>query len=368
MGTFVPLHNPNRAPQAGLVVLSLLVILWSLSFFLVPPQSNIISSIFPTNSANKHDVIPNIVHYFWIARNPSAELKLGFELFLTVYSSHLYLRPEVIYLHTDAAPEIVERAKHSSDHWTRLILNFPLLKINHVPTPTHTDTGKEIRSLEHKGDFMRGEILNAMGGVYLDLGALPIRDMRPLRSTGFANIVGANSAGMYNSGVRLSKKGSALSTIMKEEMHRVFDGTHSTMLLTSIANRLSAIPKEVLVLGHHAFRSISESAEEAKALFQAHPETDTTSMNDYGLPRHCQDILEWWESRAEKPADWVTDHSSSYILMTSGRPQVEGWDGEISLEYVLERRSNFALLAYPAVAHAIKAGYLDSIVPFFEAN
>ncbi|PQE28942.1 glycosyl transferase protein [Rutstroemia sp. NJR-2017a BBW] len=353
------------------MVLSILVILWSLSFFFVPPQSSIISSIFPTNSANRHDVIQNIVHYVWIVRNPSAELKLGFELFLTIYSSHLYLRPDVIYLHTDVTPEIVERAKHSSDHWTRLILNLPILKVNHVSTPTHTATGKEIRSLEHKGDFVRGEILNAMGGVYLDLGALPIRDIRPLRATGFANIVGANSAGMYNSGVMLSKKGSALSTIMRKEMHRVFDGsegTHSTILLTSIANRLSAVPKEVLVLGQNAFRSIGENVEEAKTLFQPHPETDTTSMNNYRLAPHCQDVWKWWESRAEKLADWVTDYSSSYILISSGRPQVESWDGEITLEYVLERRSNFALLAYPAVAHAIKAGYLDTVVPFFEAD
>ncbi|PQE31645.1 glycosyl transferase protein [Rutstroemia sp. NJR-2017a WRK4] len=272
---------------------------------------------------------------------------------------------------THATPEIVERAKYSSDHWTRLILNLPLLKINYVPTPTHTATGKEIRSLEHKADFVRGEILNAMGGVYLDLGALPIRDIRPLRATGFANIVGANSAGMYNSGVMLSKKGSALSTIMRKEMHRVFDGsegTHSTILLTSIANQLSAVPKEVLVLGQNAFRSISENVEEVKTLFQPHPETDTTSMNNYRLAPHCQDVWKWWESRAEKLADWVTDYSSSYILISSGRPRVKSWDGEITLEYVLERRSNFALLAYPAVAHAIKAGYLDAVVPFFEAD
>jgi len=33
------------------------------------------------------------------------------------------------------------------------------------------------------------------------------------------------------------------------------------------------------------------------------------------------------------------------------------------LEYVLERRSNYAFAAYPAIAHAIEAGYLEGIAP-----
>ncbi|AEO65348.1 uncharacterized protein THITE_2043312 [Thermothielavioides terrestris NRRL 8126] len=62
--------------------------------------------------------IPNIVHYVWLLADPVV-FSLGFTVFVTVYSSHLFLRPDRIYIHTDASPELWDRAKTAGDTWTK---------------------------------------------------------------------------------------------------------------------------------------------------------------------------------------------------------------------------------------------------------
>ncbi|KAJ4291399.1 hypothetical protein N0V88_005992 [Collariella sp. IMI 366227] len=46
-------------------------------------------------------VIPNLVHYIWLLRDP----------FVSIYLTHLFWNPEKIYIHTDVAPEVVDRAQ-----------------------------------------------------------------------------------------------------------------------------------------------------------------------------------------------------------------------------------------------------------------
>jgi hypothetical protein len=133
--------------------------------------------------------IPNLVHYVWILKD-AAELRLGFKFFISIYSAYLFWRPERIYIHTDAAPEVIQRARASGTPWTRRILAIPGVELNNVEVPTATQKGVEIRWVEHKADFLRLAALREYGGVYLDTDAIPLRDIADLRNSGFRNVIG----------------------------------------------------------------------------------------------------------------------------------------------------------------------------------
>lgn len=46
-------------------------------------------------------------------------------------------------------------------------------------------------------DFVRTQQLYNYGGIYLDADAVPLRDVRKLRESGFANIVGNEDVGEF---------------------------------------------------------------------------------------------------------------------------------------------------------------------------
>jgi hypothetical protein len=133
--------------------------------------------------------IPNLVHYVWILKD-AAELRLGFKFFISLYSAYLFWRPERIYIHTDAAPEVIQRARESGTPWTKRILAIPGVELNHIEVPTTTQKGVEIKWVEHKADFLRLTALREYGGVYLDTDAIPLRDIADLRNSGFRNVIG----------------------------------------------------------------------------------------------------------------------------------------------------------------------------------
>jgi hypothetical protein len=159
--------------------------------------------------------IPNLVHYVWLLKDP-AELRLTFKFFVSIYSAHLFWRPERIYIHTDAAPEVVARARESGTPWTRRILAIPGVELNHVEAPQKTNKGVEIKAVEHRSDFLRLAALREYGGVYLDTDAIPLRDIADLRRSGFRNVVGQQlglvmwEANYLNNGVLIAVPGSNL--------------------------------------------------------------------------------------------------------------------------------------------------------------
>ncbi len=157
------------------------------------------------------DAIPNFVHYVWLLKEENAEFKLGFKVFVSVYSAHLFWKPERIYIHTDATPEAFDRAKTSGTDWTKRILAIPGIRPNYVQAPQFTAKGVKIEALEHKADFIRVMALRDFGGVYLDTDAIPLRDIADLRGSGFANVLGGATAlsmrhiGYINNGVMMSR-------------------------------------------------------------------------------------------------------------------------------------------------------------------
>lgn len=332
--------------------------------------------------------IPNLVHYVWILKDPDV-LRLNFKMFISVYSTHLYIRPDKIYLHTDATPDVIAQARESGDVWTRRILALSEITINHISAPSHTSKGVKIINMEHKADFLRLDAVREFGGLYMDTDAIPLRDISDLRRAGFANVVGGAVAlriqhtGLLNNGVFLARPNTALLNIWTKASDEAFDGrweTASIHLLTNLANRLMAIPREILILHPSAFAPVSWEYEDQKRLFipnklPSSPLTSsvTPSMTaiEQGEPGRllatCMDAVSWLEEREKAESDreeWEIDFSSTYILHAFDdlAETLPGWDHNIDVGYVLARRSNYARAVYPAIAHAVRSG----VIPYEE--
>lgn len=371
-----------------------------------------------STAAIVHDPIPNIVHYIWLLPSgvPSGTqtLTLSFKLFISIYSSHFYLRPTTIYFHTDCPLFIYLAAKSDpSNIWTHRILNLPSLKYHYIVPPTHASNGHAILTLEAKSDFLRTLLLFAMGGLYLDTDALPLRPLSPLLALGsqFSAIVGGNRvlthrhSGALNCGVMFARPGSGFIGLYAAMQGAVYDGSwggHATELLTWLARKVGGMPPggpsggggEVLVLGEGALGPVSWEKEGQRRLFvpHAHPHANIDIVkadegaappplllpNDGASPS-CADLESWLRAReaasfsssssseGDGAEEWL-DFSEAWVLHAFDRDRksfagTNGWDGEISLPYVLGRRSSYARAVWPAVAAAIESG----VIPWGEA-
>jgi hypothetical protein len=348
--------------------------------FPVAPLSHACDDVGPVDgNANAGAPIPNLVHYVWLVADP-AVFSLSFAFFISAYSSHLFLHPDRIYIHTDVAPDVWDRAKASGDAWTKRVLNLPGVTPNFVSTPRVTSLGAEIDTFGAKSDFLRADALRTFGGLYLDTDAIPLRDLAPLRHTGFANVVGGAVAiapkftGFVNTGVWLSRPHSSLAEIFYEAMHAFYNGVWaiSVDILSDLAYRLHAVPGEVLIMGPRAFAPASWELEDQIRLFKPVLGTPGASAAAWGgivldeatgqpteLKRTCTDALRWLRER-EAGSGWEMDFSATYVLhaFDGDMDKIRGWDGKITLKYVLARQSNYARAVYPAVWHAVLGGVI----------
>ncbi|KAH6842447.1 hypothetical protein B0I37DRAFT_381950 [Chaetomium sp. MPI-CAGE-AT-0009] len=347
----------------------------TLQTFPVTPLAKACDNI-PTPDPNTPTTapIPNLVHYVWLVADP-AVFSLNFKVFLSVYSAHLFFRPDRIYFHTDVSPDLWERARTSGDIWTKRVLNIPGVTAKFVENPSVTSKGVAIDTFGAKSDFLRAYALREHGGIYLDVDAIPLRDIAPLRNAGFANVVGGAVAlktkytGFVNTGVWLSRPHSALAEVFAEAMDAFYNGVWaiSVDILTDLAYRLHAMPGEVLIVHPRTFAPTSWEAEDQVRLFETHPAAPMGGhghgrSGDAQLPKElgntCADALAWLRER-EQPGSrlepWEMDFSSTYILHAFD----DDWHGDISLDYVLARRSNYARAVYPAVWHAVKEGIIS---------
>ncbi len=329
--------------------------------------------------------IPNIVHYIWLLADPTT-LSLSFKVFITVYSSHLYLNPTTIYIHTDASPSVWAHAKTHGDPWTRRILAIPNVTPNFIPNPTLTTTNTPIDTFGAKSDFIRADALRTHGGIYLDTDAIPLRDLAPLRNAGFANVVGGAVAlkrkytGFVNTGVWLSRPHSNLAEIFYKGMDAFYNGVWaiSVDILTDLAFRLHAMPGEVLIVHPRAFAPVSWETADQAGLFEPHAKVSDVSAGsgvsgmvglglDGKMRDTCRDALVWLEEREgygrrNGMEGWEMDFSATYVLhaFDDDAGKIWGWDGEVTVKYVLARRSNYARAVYPAVRHAVGAGIIPN--------
>ncbi|CAN8103538.1 unnamed protein product [Discula destructiva] len=201
--------------------------------------------------------------------------------------------------------------------------------------------------------------MREFGGVYLDFDVVPIRDLKPLRESGFRNIFGHELHEKVNNGVMLSVKGSRLMDIFDRDQHEAFDGwwiSHSVHLLTSLANAMMAIPNEVLILERHAFIPDGWDEERHARLFQRHA-TEAVILDDKKISEELIDgdgfsFWNWTSSRTRR--DWEMDYSKAYTVHALSPHGVSRTPAclEISWDYVMERKSNYAAQVYPAMYHA----------------
>ncbi|KAL2148959.1 hypothetical protein VTH82DRAFT_1645 [Thermothelomyces myriococcoides] len=353
------------------------------------PLTGACDGVLPPKSDDADNEIPNLVHYVWLLADP-AVLSFDFKVFVSVYSAHLYFRPDRIYFHTDASPDLWERAKESGNLWTKRVLNIPGVTPKFVENPRLTTGGVDIDTFGAKSDFLRADALRQHGGIYLDVDAVPLRDVAPLRRAGFANVVGGAVAlrtkytGFVNTGVWLSRPHSSLSEIFFRAMDAFYNGVWavSVDILTDLAFRLHALPGEVLIVHPRAFAPTSWELEDQDRLFRPHPPSSSVlvaaSDHDGGsagvllpdkvkeeLGNTCPDALAWLAKRekhgTQEEEGWEMDFSSTYVLhaFDDYAKQIRGWDGKITLKYVLARQSNYARAVYPAIRHAIDAGIIS---------
>ncbi|KAK4149121.1 hypothetical protein C8A00DRAFT_19152 [Chaetomidium leptoderma] len=388
----------RHAPVIAVVVASLVtfIYLWiewkphhpKLLVFPVAPLAKACDSLtnvdpgkFPAADAP----IPNLVHYIWLLADPTV-FSLSFKIFVSVYSAHYFFKPDRIYFHTDVSPDLWERTKSSGDLWTKRVLNIPGVTPKYIENPRLTSQGVDIDTFGAKSDFIRADALREFGGIYLDVDAVPLRDVAPLRRAGFANVVGGAVAlkskfkGVVNTGVWLSRPHSSLSEIFYKAMDAYYNGVWaiSVDILTDLSYRLQAIPGEVLIVHPRAFAPASWELEDEERMFKPHRNTPSANhagddgggvLNDVAgqqpgeLKNTCVDALAWLGDRekAGRMESWEMDFSSTYVLhaFDDDSGQIWGWDGKITLPYVLARQSNYARAVYPAIWHAVKAGIIS---------
>lgn len=320
-----------------------------------------VPSILPIVQTQSPDApIPNIVHYVWLL-DGREHLSLELKIFISVYSTSLYFKPDTIYIHTDATPEQWEYARTKGDQTTRWTLAIANVKHNQVTAPTHTMKCTQILKIQHKSDFVRTEQLHKFGGVYLDTDVIPLRDVKLLRESGFKNIMGIEERGRVNNGFVLAQPGSILQSIFKSEQHEAFDNrwtTHSVNLLSDLAYRLQPVPMEVLILGIKIFSPSSWKKEDIRSLFNPHTETPAEAPNREDLiaktPTTFDEAVDYWKrARTDSKPSWEIDYSGSYVIHAfDGHDNY--WPEHVDMEYIMARQSNYARAVFPAVKHAIE--------------
>lgn len=315
------------------------------------------------------DPIPNNVHFVYILADPVGDFTFKFKHFLSVYAAWYYWQPDLIYLHTNAHEQAIARARDGhAGKWSKLIFTaFDSLGINIVEAPTHTNTGVEIKGLEHKSDFVRVKAVHEIGGVYIDFDVHALRDIRVLRESGFKAVAGRQFGGQINSGVFMSIKGGRMVELWMHGMHEAYTGgwtTHSNEVITKLSQRLVREPSEILIMERDAFAPGSWKNGDTDNLFRPHDDNLTSTSPPFTdgetLPKYEETFDERWEMPHNFP-DWARDWSSSYLLhaFTADRwnHKIDNFT-QITPRYVLERKSNFARAVYPVAREMYETGLI----------
>ncbi len=198
---------------------------------------HLLCSSHPTND------IPNIVHYaYFLSPDPEASLNFAFKEFASIYSAIYYYSPLKVYIHINASLDSLNSIRNhtpppepgSTYFYTHLILNHPLVTTNFWQPPLYAPhqhgTGVKINALEHSADFLRSHALHKYGGIDHDWDGFPLRDIAPLRSTGYQSVfgreepLGEGQPGLLNVGIMLSQPHSPFIRLFEQMQYTVYDG------------------------------------------------------------------------------------------------------------------------------------------------
>ncbi|KAG8161966.1 hypothetical protein KVR01_007731 [Diaporthe batatas] len=371
MVRLLPGHRP-----AGHLVLPVAVgfVLGSLLSFMTLTHHYSTSPNSPSRSHSRPDAgqgasIPPIVHFVQLKKDESSGLHFSFESFLALYSAYVFIRPVVIYIHTDHTPDDITHAAQHGSSWTRKVLTaFPrVVRLNKVTARTKANA-LEIKRVEHKSDFVRLDQLTLHGGIYLDWDVLTLRSADPLLESGFKAVVGRQSDATVMNGILLAAKDSAVMRVMRRETPRRFTGEwveHSVNLITEVAQALAAVPREVLIMDPGAFAPFTWTQESVNMALERH-EGDAAAprgldpLADRATLTEADPMAVWERHQVSQKKWWAHDFSDAFFLHNyfNDVESPKGYNG-VSVPYVLARDSNYALAAWPIVAQGIRDGYID---------
>lgn len=314
-----------------------------------------------------YNSIPNIVHYVHLKQNDTSKIDFHFAHFLSLYAAEMHIKPSKVYIHSDYNATEIAEAQTSGSKWTRKVLNtFPhLIEWNPVRAPSFAGTNEasRIANIQHKSDFLRWDTIAPIGGIYMDWDVVTLRPLKPLMTAGFAFIAGRQmhndpsdndgSKGEMNNGIFMTRPNSLMARIMSREQTANFGGDWSDNLkfMTRVAERLVAVPGEVLICDRNAFNPTTWTDQSKDQLFLLHadasPEPVGTNSTD-PMTRYETAIA---NRRVRR--DWEWDLSSTYTLHAFGQTH---YDEFVTPKKILERRSNFGVAVWGAVRKMVDDG------------
>ncbi|KAL2052203.1 hypothetical protein ABVK25_007645 [Lepraria finkii] len=310
-----PGNNPVKSASILLILLSLI------RLFQSPiPRRFATSSLHMSgvnDAAQGIPPIPNIVHFIQLVRldpiSGTARFEFQFRQFVAVYSAWYYLKPEIIYVNTNFNESLIEdKIRKAKSPYTQAIAQMPNVKFRYHAAPNQTTDGQEIDKMAHRSDFVRTDVLQRFGSIYLDDG----------------HVIGRQADGKVCNAV-------LIATPQEEEpqnemmlayhtlMDAVFDGgweTHSILLLTTLARKFGADSSQVLVLPQDSFFPLSCWRHDLEYFYGKHENTATAVINN--KPTSNLEIFianfKLWQDET-----WERDWRTSYLLhgWTSGIPQ-----------------------------------------------
>ena len=331
------------------------------------PESHVTSGNFK--------MIPNIVHFVYLTElGPRPRFDFPFHQFIAIYSAHYYLKPERIFIHTNVHSDDIQQAlNHSTSWYTQAVEKLPTIEFRYHGVTNKTSKGLHLEKLAHQSDFVRTDVLRRYGGIYLDDDAYILRDLSPLRHSGFSNVVGIQDNGAICNAVILAEPHSELVTAYHSLQDDIFDGSwdrHSVALLATLATKFAEVEQQVLVLPQDAFFPFSWNWNDLHKIYDVHEDDGNDEDNGKGI-EDSSAFTEYFNHRVSDT--WRRDWRTSYILhgWTSAigdnfktrekKMTVFGQYGGITLDYVLARNSNFARAVYPAVRDALDKGVLNHV-------
>ena len=322
----------------------------------------------PSPKTTSHPpAIPNVVHFVHLGST------ISFRRFIAIYSAYYYLRPNILYIHTTREDGnngniTISPIPNSDDSYTLALQSLPNVVFTHQVAPTETSAGRKIERLAHKSDFIRTRVLKEWGGIYLDEDAYVVKDLKPLRHSGFKSIMGQQPDRTISNAIMMTVPEGDLITAFDLLQDSIFDGewtTHSIKLLTRVVEDFSGKDDQVLALPPEAFCRIGWEETAVRGYYshyitQQQKETsdpvfvsnDSANVNDYVANFNMNtEALDWRGS-------YVLHSWNSVLRNINDTQGIFGNDKGITLEYVLGKNSQFANVVYPVVKHALDTGVI----------
>lgn len=187
--------------------------------------------------------VPNIVHFIKV---DGREDHFNIVHFLCIAAAKYYLKPDRIYMH---APYNIR-----GPWWDRIKKHVTL---KHAKL-TYDLNGKPLRLAAHQSDVLRIQVLQEMGGIYMDWDVFSVRphtDLLASPVTFGAEKKVFNYKEVLGVAVMIARKDAPFLTRFAHDMADVFDGEKCYSCHSTILGRDLALehPEEIRVLNYTSF-------------------------------------------------------------------------------------------------------------------